>query len=195
MTRALRAPFRLGARMVARLLPHHMRRFGQAQDGAVTVEFVILLPLLLYVFMMGFELGLLNVRHLFLHRATDLVARDIQISTKTPPTYAELKQQICDRALFQQDCVDSIRIEMRALPLADWADATRTVACVDREESDSEPTQNYQPGQQNDLMLIRVCRLFKPIFPGSGLGHRLPKNSEEEYGLVVFSGFVSEPVS
>jgi Flp pilus assembly protein TadG len=182
-------------RLIGWCLPRHMRRFGQAQDGAVTVEFVILLPLLLYVFMMGFELGLLNVRHLFLHRATDLVARDIQISTKTPPTYDELKQQICDRALFQSDCIDSIRIEMRALPLADWADATRSAACVDREESDSEPTQNYQPGQQNDLMLIRVCRLFEPIFPGSGLGHRLDKNSDDEYGLIVFSGFVSEPVT
>ena len=48
-------------------------------------------------------------------------------------------------------------------------------------------------GQQNDVMLVRVCVVQDAMFPTSGIGLGLPKDAQGGYGLVSVTAFVTEP--
>lgn len=173
-------------------LPVPLRRFFAAEDGSVTVEFVILFPMVMYIFFMGIEVAFWEAREILLRRATDLTIRDVRISTADPPTYEEMKAMICARAMFGTSCRDDLRIEMRALPLDQWTSVTDPARCIDRKE-DVDPLATFQPGEENRLMLVRVCRLFQPILPGTGIGHRLAQEADGEFGIRVVSAYVTEP--
>ncbi len=166
--------------------------FRKSESGSVTIEFVILVPIVLYLFFMALETGLWSAREIMLRRATNMVARDVRLSAGDPPNYEEMKQMICSRSFFSAGCMNSIRIQMQAMPVQQWRNITTSVPCVDREE-DFDPANNFIPGQQNDLMLVRVCRLFDPLLPGTGLGRKLPENSDGEYGVRITTAFVTEP--
>ncbi len=169
-----------------------LKLFQKSESGSVTIEFVILVPLVLYLFFMALETGLWSTREIMLRRATNMVARDVRLSAANPPSYQEMKQMICDRSIFTAGCMDSIRIQMQAMPVSQWASLTGDVPCVDREE-DFDPANTFVPGQENDLMLVGVCRLFEPLLPGTGLGRELPENSDGEYGVRITTAFVTEP--
>ena len=177
-----------------RLPRHPTRRFLRDQRGSATVEIVILLPMLFSLFGMAFELGLLNVREMMLSRATDLTVREVRLGDGATPTFENFQHAICERAMIIPNCENAIRIEMRSLPPEDWADIAGDARCVNAEEAIN-PANEFVHGEENELMLIRVCALFDPIFPTSGLGFRLPKNSDGQYGLQVSSAFVNEPES
>ena len=171
-----------------------LRRFCGTQSGSVTVEFVLLFPAALYILLMSCEVGLWNTRELMLRRATNLVIREVRLTTGAPPSYEEMKQAICERSIFTDGCMENLRVEMRALPISAWSNVTGPAQCIDHEE-DVDPLDGFKPGQQNELMIVRVCRLFDPIMPGGGFGNKVAENSENEYGVRVTSAFVTEPLS
>ena len=167
-------------------------RFRRSGAGGVTIEFVILLPLVFYFFFLALETGLWSAREIMLRRATNLAVRDVRLATGSVPGYDAMKALICERSVFDAGCIENIRIEMRAMPIADWADLNGAAPCVDRDE-DFDPANGFLPGQQNNLMMMRVCRLFDPLLPGTGLGRKLPEGSDGTYGVRVTTAFVTEP--
>ncbi|MBL3571150.1 pilus assembly protein [Rhodovulum sp. BSW8] len=167
-------------------------RFARQRTGSVTVEMVILFPILFMVFLMAFELGILNVRQMALARATDIVVRDVRLGTEGTPDFAAFRSRICEVATIIRDCENVIRIEMQSLPPERWATMTAPPKCIDHAET-IDASLDFNHGVENELMFIRVCALFEPIFPGTGLGRKLPKNAEGEYALIVTSAFVNEP--
>ncbi len=72
-------------------------------------------------------------------------------------------------------------------------DADEGCACIDRSE-DIQPVTALQIGQQNDIMLIRVCVVQDAMFPITGIGLGLPKDGEGGYGIIAISAFVTEPI-
>lgn len=170
----------------------NLGRFRKSESGAITIEFSILVPVVLYIFFLALETGLWSAREIMLRRATSTIAREVRLSAADPPNYQEMKSMICDASFFTAGCMDSIRIEMQAMPISEWSEVTGPTPCVDREES-YDPANTFSPGQENDLMMIRVCRLFDPLLPGTGLGRELPENSDGEYGVRVTTAFVTEP--
>jgi hypothetical protein len=167
-------------------------RYIRADDGNVTVEFVLLFPALMYIFMIAFEVGLWNVREMMLRRATNVVVREVKLSTGSPPTYEELRKAICDGSLFTTDCETDIRIDMQAFTVDEWARAAAPPPCLNR-AAPIEPVSGFTPGAPNMLMVMRVCRLFDPIFPGGSIGRAISENADAEYGVRVTAAFVSEP--
>lgn len=170
------------------------RRLAADRTAAVTVEFALLFPVVAYLFVVAFELGLWHLREMTLRHATASVMREVRVNTGRPPDYEEMKAAICARSLFRGGCEESLRIEMRGLPLARWRDIADRAACVDRREP-VEPLTTFRPGAGNELMVLRVCRLFEPIVPGGALGRRLAENTGGEYGVRVVTAFVAEPIS
>lgn len=168
------------------------KRFRGSEEGSVTIEFVILVPLVLYFFFLALETGLWSAREIMLRRATNLAVRDVRLATGNTPSYEAMKALICERSVFTAGCLNGIRIEMRSMPLAQWADIEGPAPCVDRSE-EFDPANGFMPGQQNNLMLMQVCRLFEPLLPGTGLGRRLPEGSAGEYGVRITTAFVTEP--
>lgn len=169
-----------------------LRRFSRDELGTAAVEFAMTVPLLLAIFMASFESGFLMIRSIMLEQSVDMTMRELRLGHYPIPTAALLKQEICKRSVVLTNCDENIMIEMVRINTATWRLPTSGVACVDREE-DIQPVTALQFGQQNDIMLVRVCVTQDAMFPTTGIGLGLPKDSRGGYGLVSVTAFVTEP--
>ncbi len=169
-------------------LRHALRR----EDGTAAMEFVLAVPLLITIFMASFESGLLMIRSIMLEQSVDMTMRELRLGHYTLPDAALLKAEICKRTVIFKDCEANIMIEMTRISTATWALPSTGVACIDRAE-DIQPVTSLQIGQQNDIMLVRVCVVQDALFPTTGIGLGLPKDGEGGYGVIATSAFVTEP--
>lgn len=169
-----------------------LRAMWRRDDGTASVEFALMVPVLLMVFMASFESGLLMTRQIMLEQAVDITMRELRLGHYTLPNSDLLKSEICDRTLIFQDCLDNITIEMTRVSTSTWSLPSTSVTCIDRSDT-VEPVTTLQIGQQNEVMLVRVCVILDAMFPTTGLGLALPKDGEGGYGVVTTSAFVTEP--
>jgi TadE-like protein len=175
-----------------RLLPRSLRRFGREEHGTAAAEFALSLPLLVFIFMASFESGFLMIRSLMLEQSVDMTMRELRLGHYPLATADLLKAEICDRSVILTNCEDSINIEMRRINTTTWEFPTDQIGCVDREE-EIVPAVIYEQGQQNDVMLVRVCVVQDAMFPTTGIGLGLPKDAKGGYGLVATTAFAIEP--
>jgi len=177
---------------MTRAVSRFLRRFRKSQDGSATIEFTLLVPLMLGFCLSNIELGILLTRQVMLDRGMDLAVRDVRVGAMEDVTHDNLKAAICAGALIIPDCVNQLRLEMVPTDPRDWESLPAQADCVDRED-DSIPVREFTPGQQNQLMLLRACSLFDPFFPTTGLGAEIPRMSGDAYALVATTSYVVEP--
>lgn len=169
-----------------------LRRFRRDEDGSATIEFIVALPLYIFLLLSAFESGLLMTRQVLLDRSLDLAIRQVRIGGLSPVTHETLKQEICDNALMIPDCMNSVKIEARNIDLLAWQNIPAEADCIDRADS-SAPLVSFQTGGANQMTVVRVCALFNPVFPTSGIGAQIPRESGDEYALIASSAYVREP--
>ncbi|MCB4455791.1 TadE/TadG family type IV pilus assembly protein [Leisingera sp. McT4-56] len=169
-----------------------LRRFRQREDGSFTVEWVVVFPFFMVVLMSTVELGMINLRHSQLERALDQSVRDIRLNTGANKDHEQIRDEICTLSGFIDECETSLRLEMVQIDPFNWAPVDPDPDCVDSIE-DPKPVRKFEHGQSNDLMLVRACMTFKPIFPTWGLGKDLNKDGDGRISLVASSAFVQEP--
>ena len=169
-----------------------LRRALRREDGSATLEFVLSVPILITIFMASFESGLLMTRSIMLEQSVDMTMRELRLGHYPLPDATLLKSEICKRTVIFKDCESNIMIEMTRVSTTGWSLPRTDVACVDRAE-DVQPVTALQIGQQNDIMLVRVCVVQDALFPTTGIGLGLPKDGEGGYGVVAVSAFVTEP--
>ena len=169
-------------------------RFRRGERGTASIEFVLVFPPIFILFVSAYEAGLAQIRSSMLERGLDTAVRDVRLATSSPPSYDELKEMVCAGAMLIPDCLSSLKLEMRRLDPRGTISVPRDADCIDREE-EVDPVRSFVAGDENELMFIRACALFKPMFPQTGLGFQLHKdgNGEGEYSLVSMSAFVTEP--
>ncbi|MBJ3761819.1 pilus assembly protein [Maribius pontilimi] len=167
-------------------------RFRRNDDGAATIEFVILFTPMVMMMLMGAEAGLLNLRHAMLERGVDVAIRAVRLSPDTPPDHAQIKKMICDQALLIPDCENALSVEMRAVAKDKWDVLQEAAICRDRSE-EVKPPKHYNPAAQSELVLVRACVKARPIFPTAGLGAAMVKDGNGDYAAVATSAFVNEP--
>lgn len=177
-----------------RWLTQRLRRFRRDEDGAaMTLEFLILFPLFIYIFTGGFQIGIMNVRHAQLERAVDMAVRDLRLGRDPTPTHPELLASICNYAGMIPNCDENLHIEMERIDTATWDFREGKVMCLDRTE-EGEMAMNFTPGALNDLMLITVCGAYDIVIPYWGFSPFFPKvKDDKHYPLVAMSAYVIEP--
>ena len=193
MTRSLsdHSP-RPAGRLASRVLRpwRRMRR----EDGNATLEFVILFPMFIFLLVSTVELGFITIRHTMLDRAVDLTVRDIRLGTGNAPQYDQIRDAICERAPVIPDCQDNVKIEMIRMDLRAWTPPPADYDCINHEET-VQPVRTFTNGMENEMMLLRICAMFEPIFPLSGLGRDLKANSATGFtAMVTATAFVQEPI-
>jgi len=183
-----------------------LRRFRREEDGNTTVEFVIIFPAFIAIFLSSFEAGIMMVRNVMLERGVDIAVRELRLGLPVAPTYDEIKQAICDNAVIFPDCATLVQVELQPIDTATWAPLTGAANCIN-ESVHNNPVNPINPivdttfvgGGNNELMIVRVCALFTPFFPGTTLGMQMPRfdpadtSADAKYALVVTSAFVNEP--
>lgn len=176
---------------MTRLLRRALTAFRR-EDGAASMEFVLVIPLLMAVFMASFESGLLMVRAIMLEQAVDITMRELRLGHYPLVTHATLKAEICSRTVIFPNCEAQIMIEMKRVSTATWVLPTNPVTCVDRDEV-IQPVTALQIGQENDIMVVRVCITQDAMFPGTGIALNMHLDAQGGYGLVTTTAFVIEP--
>ena len=174
----------------------NIRKFRRADGGNATIEFVLLFPVFIFLFLVGFESGYYMVRNVVLERAVDIAVRDIRLGNGRIPQFDDLKANICNNAGILPDCVNSIQIEMQQVDITPGSVASMQTAarCVDKQSTaDSLTGTTYDLGAVNSMMIVRVCSLQQPLFPTTSLGVGMGVDSEGNYAMVTTTAFVNEP--
>lgn len=173
-----------------------LRGFLRREDGSATIEFAILVPGFLYLFLSTFELGMVLTRDVMLARGLDMTIREVRLGrfdTVNPGAmHDELKEAICDYAAILPDCLNQLKLEMQPVDPRAWSMVDAEADCIDRTDPNSRPATNFVPGVANQLMVLRACFLVDPFFPQLGLG-QYARDSQGYFSLMSMSAFVIEP--
>ncbi|MGI3166089.1 TadE/TadG family type IV pilus assembly protein [Pseudooceanicola sp. 200-1SW] len=177
---------------ILRALRLRLHRFRRREEGSVTVEFVILFPIIVIMFMSTVELGMLTVRQTMMEQGLNLAVRDLQIGLTENVDHDTIKELICDYAGLLPDCDNSLKLEMMPVDLRAYTTLPEDVDCVDRAE-DVNPVRTFTNGQSNELMILRACLKFAPLFPNVGLGRNFGTDANGDAIMFALSAFVNEP--
>lgn len=170
-----------------------LKAFRKGESGAIiALEFMIMLPLIFGTFFMGFEMGMYSIRQMMLDRALEVTTRDVRLNTQISWTHDELKTRICANSGGLDKCAENLRLEMVPMNPRDFTGLEANPDCPEVAH-ESRPVRGWTLGQQHELMLLRACYQFDPVFPTTGLGYYLQKNSEGEASMVSITAFVQEP--
>ena len=158
-----------------------LRRFCKASQGAVAVEFaVVLLPFL--VLMFGtIELGMVFMASSTLQSATDSAARQLRTGEfqATNTSKAQFKTLVCNNMTWlKTPCSSYLTVDVQT-----FANLAGTSGAGAIDPSNFKPnTTCWSPGQAGDVVLVRTYyewHVFTPLLDqslvnmGSGSGKRL----------------------
>lgn len=176
----------------ARNIYRRLRQAAAKDDGNATIEFIILFPAIMTIFLSAFEVSIYLTRSVLLDRAVDLNVRTLRLGALDPATDEELKRRVCDDALIFDDCMNSMMLELTRISTATWALPATNVSCVQRDE-DIQPAVEFDIGGVNDVMLVRACAVLDPFFGSTPLVMKLPLDASGGVQLIAASTFVNEP--
>jgi hypothetical protein len=171
-----------------------LRQFGRREDGQMLVEFALAIPLVFTLFLTSVEMGIYSMRQMFLDRGLDVAVREIRLGTgnTTTLTHNYVKSRICDAAGFLPDCDTVLRLEMQTADMRGFQGFGGPADCVDVSKPIA-PLRAFVHGSDHQLMMMRACYMFKPVFPTTGLGKEFTKDGSGRVKMVSYSGFVQEP--
>ena len=170
-----------------------LRRFKQDETGTASLEFVLVAPFFLGIMIFSIEMGFVTMRATFLERGLDMAVREVRLGTSTAPQHDDIKQIICDNSVIINDCENNLRLEMRSADIRNFNALDSEADCTDQAEP-AKPLRAFVPGQQNELMLLRACLKFRPLFPAGMLGSKLISDSGGQASLIATTAFVQEPI-
>jgi len=169
-----------------------LRRFGRDEDGHMLVEFALAVPLIFTLFMTSVEMGIYALRQNFLDRGLDMAVRDIRLNTGANYTHTDIKNMICGYSGFLPDCSSALKLEMNPINPRSFSGFAGTADCADLSQPVT-PSRSFVHGSEHQLMLMRACYMFKPVFKSTGLGYAFTKDGSGRVKMVSLTGFVQEP--
>jgi hypothetical protein len=178
------------------------RAFLADERGTATIEFVLLVPIILTIFFASFESSFYMIRSVMLERSVDIVVRDIRLGNLDNLDHRDLKELFCGTSALVasvDDCVDAMSVWMQPINTATFDMVAPPRYCVDRaapiDPLYEPPAEEFAYGSDNEIMLLRICLKEEPMFPTTIVGAGLLEGGEDDgsYAIVVTSVFVNEP--
>ena len=169
----------------------YLKRFRRDETGNAVVEFAMLVPIFIFFMMASVEVGLMSIRNTMLERNLDQTVRWIRLNTGAAPTHAELKQMICATQVVP-NCLENLQLEMVRRNIRNWEALPAQVSCTDR-SLEVQPMANLSFGLDNELMILRACAKYEPIFPSTWFTNELSLDEAGDTRLIAMTAFVQEP--
>lgn len=171
---------------------HLFKRFRKDETGHASLEFVLLFPVFFVILLSSVEIGIMTMRSALFERALDIVVREVRLTTGTAPSHQQLKVMLCEETSVVPDCLNNLALEMYLIDPREWYDITSTATCTNRAEEIA-PTTSFSNGMDNELMVLRACAKFAPMFTETGISALLNRDSSGDSAIVAMSAFVQEP--
>ncbi|MEP4197673.1 MAG: TadE/TadG family type IV pilus assembly protein [Aliishimia sp.] len=177
-----------------RKLTSALGRFRREENGQMVVEFALVIPLIFTIFMTSVELGLYSMRQMFLDRGLDMAVRQVRLNTSSQFSHTQVKAMICKFAGFIENCDSQLKLEMTPVDLRNFAGLNTTIDCTDASQPVA-PVSSFIPGGEHEMMLLRACYKFHPVFATSGLGYQMSQNGDGAgmAKMISMAAFVQEP--
>ena len=194
MTRRAQPAGRRGAgRLVVQRVSQRFRRhFWRREDANASIEFVILVPVMLMILFASVEAGMVTARQTMLERGMEITMRALRLGRIQPVTLETLRDSICGNAVIVPGCRDNLLVELRRIDPQSVVLPAGNAPCVNRAEQTT-PAVNLTPGVEHDMILVRACLIYDPLFPTSGYGLGLPLDESGGFRMSVASAYVNEP--
>ena len=163
--RAAAGVARLWSSLAGGLLRPVDRRLPDGADperGGATVEFVLLLPAFLIVFISSMEGALLLTRQVMLERAVDIAVRDIRLAQGVVITQNYVRARICDRARILPECEESLVLEMVEIPTPSYAMPAADAPCANK-LTRVVPDADFLDDRLGKMVLLRACYAVRPM--------------------------------
>lgn len=169
-------------------------RFRREENGQMIIEFALMIPLIFTIFLTSVEMGIYSMRQMFLDRGMDMAVRNVRLHTGTTYSHAQVKTMICNFAGFIDNCETQLQLEMRPVDLRAFETLDWDPDCSDSSQP-IQPVRQFVAGAQHEMMLMRACYKFQPVFPTTGLGYDFSENSDGAgmAKMLSISAFVQEP--
>jgi Flp pilus assembly protein TadG len=172
-----------------RLIPAklvRLRRFAKRQDGAVAVEFaLVMLPFLLLMFII-METALVFFAGQTLETAVADSARLIKTgqAQNSSLTQATFKTAVCARVYALFDCSSGMYVDVQTY--SDFSSISTTVTY----DSSGNPVTTYSPGSSGDIVVVRLIYKWPIAIP---MVQTWLANSGSSRLLVATAAFRNEP--
>lgn len=177
-------------------------RFIKDEGTTVTLEFVILFPVIIMVFIATFETGMILSRQVLLERSVDEAARLLRLSrfivdpatgVRRIPNADDIRTAICDNTNAIANCETVLTVELTVIDRATYAMPDGDAPCVRRDDPSTMPPNQVDVGAGNQMVLIRSCAVIDRLLPFSGFGLNLVRDETGGLHMVTASIYVNEP--
>lgn len=177
-----------------------LRRFIRDERATSTMEFIIMFPVIMLLFVAVFETGIILSRQVLLERSLDGAVRILRLAEGglrnargETLTARDIEIAICQNTQSIPNCLETLVVEVTVINQTSYAMPDRDIACVNRQETAIAPLNQFQQGIGNDLVLIRTCAVIDRILPFSGFALNLARDDTGGLHMVAASAFVNEP--
>lgn len=167
-------------------------RKTRREEGNATVEFVLVFPVFILLFVSIFELGLMTIRITVLESGLDKAMRDIRLGTSETYSRQDIRDRVCSYAGLLRECDKNLLMEMLVINRGNFVLPPGRAKCINRNEN-ADPVTQFENGAPSDLMFIRACYVIEPLFPTFGMGASISKDPSGRVQLVASSIFAQEP--
>lgn len=169
-----------------------INKFRKEDSGHASIEFAIMFPVFFVILLSSIEVGVMTVRSALLERALDIVVREVRLTTGTAPSHQQLKVMLCDETNVVPDCLNNLALEMYLIDPRSWYNISSSATCTNRAEEVA-PVTTFSHGTDNELMILRACAKFDPMFTDIGVSSFLERDSSGDSAIVAMAAFVQEP--
>jgi TadE-like protein len=189
-----------------------LSRFASDDEGGVsTLEFIILAPVIFFMFFATFEAGWLMVRQTMLDRGLDMAMREVRLNLAPGITHQELKERVCEEAIGISNCSDSLYLELKTEDEAKALDPPSgrlkwprsAVTCLNKGELIDPVVDEASFGSTGPdvIMIVVACAIVDPIVPGlgalmPGLMVSVPEvgnAAQDGYRMISIAAYKAEP--
>lgn len=170
-----------------------LRAFLRDERATSTLEFVIMFPVVIFLFIAAFETGMILSRQVLLERSLDEAVRILRLAEGLSLTADDVEDAICDNTQSIPDCDNVLVVQLTRVNRETYDIPTPDVACVNRNDIEIRPDNTFEQGEDNELILIRTCAVVDRILPISGFGLNLARDDTGGLHVVASSVFVNEP--
>ena len=173
-----------------------LKRFARNTEGTATLEFCIVFPIIMILFIAVFETAMILIRQVMLERALDNTVRLLRLTDNPAVTAGDIRTHICSNTLVLSNCQDVLVVDLREVSQVNYSLPDEGTLCVDR-DGVVNPANEFSAARadtdDNELMLIRVCAEVARMVPFSGFGLNLTRDNNDNLHMTSASVFVNEP--
>ncbi len=171
----------------------HIRQFAKRENATATMEFVITFPVIMILFIAVFETSMIMTRQVMMERTLDQAVRILRLANGLTVSPSDIRTAICDNTELLPDCTTLLTIDLREVDRATYEVPGNEELCIERADATATVNNAFNPGADNQLMMVRACMIVDRLLPFSGFGLNLTRDDSGGLHMMAASVFVNEP--